>query len=198
MKISSNAVVDTNGEDNFPRKFSFTITQVSKLHKAFVNGSSANIKLAKTQLHKIEQSREILAGLLWSLLKPGLSLIGNVLKTRAKRVLIPLGITAVAPATDVAIHKTMFGSGMTTLTISNNEMYDIVKIFKSLEESGLLIKDVIERIKNEAKQNRRSIGMLLDTSVGSLLGNLLTGKTAIARSQGREYNMPGWGTTRAG
>ena len=78
-------------------------------------------------------------------------LIGNVLKPLAKNVLILLGLTAAASATDAAIHKKMFGSGNITIIISNEEMNDIMKIIKSLEESGLLIKDVSEKIKNEAK-----------------------------------------------
>ena len=45
----------------------------------------------------------------------------------------------------------MFGSGFTTLIISNAEMNDIMKILKSLEESGLLIIGVSHTIKNEAK-----------------------------------------------
>ena len=48
----------------------------------------------------------------------------------------------------------MFGSGFTTLIISNEEMEDI-KIVKSLEDSGLLIKGVSETIKNEAKKQKR-------------------------------------------
>ena len=40
----------------------------------------------------------------------------NVLKPLAKRVLIPLGLTAAASA---ANHKKMFGSGTTTVIISN-------------------------------------------------------------------------------
>ena len=92
-----------------------TNTQVSRLRKAFANGSSANIKLSKTQLHKIGKSGGFLGRLLGSLLKTGFSLIGNVLKSLAKSVLIPLGLTAAASATDAAIHKKMFGSGVTTL-----------------------------------------------------------------------------------
>ena len=38
---------------NFPYKLLLTNTQVSKLRKAFENNSSANIKLSKTELHKI-------------------------------------------------------------------------------------------------------------------------------------------------
>ena len=41
---------------------------------------------------------------------------------------------------------------MTTLIISNDEMNDIMKIIKSLEDAGLLIKDVSETIENEAKE----------------------------------------------
>ena len=56
----------------------------------------------------------------------------NVLKPLAKIVSIPLGLTAAALATDTAIHKKMFGSEMTTLIISNEEMNDIIKIVKPL------------------------------------------------------------------
>ena len=71
-------------------------TQVLRLRKVFANNSSANIKLSKTQLHKIGHSGGFLSRLLGPLLKTGLPLIGNVLKTLAKRFLIPLGLTAVA------------------------------------------------------------------------------------------------------
>ena len=56
----------------------------------------------------------------------------NILKTLAKSVLVPLGLTAAASATDAAIHKKMFGIGTATLIISNEEMYDIMKIVKFL------------------------------------------------------------------
>ena len=85
-----------------------TKTQVSKLCKACANNSSANIKLSKTKLHKIRQLG-LLGRLLGPLLKTGLSLMENVLKPLAKNVFIPLGLTAVASATDAAIHK-MFGT----------------------------------------------------------------------------------------
>ena len=56
LKISSNVVADSNDENNFTYKFLLTNTQVSRLRKAFANNSSADVKLSKTQLHKIEQS----------------------------------------------------------------------------------------------------------------------------------------------
>ena len=49
-------------------------------------------------------------------------LIQNVLEALARSVSIPLGLTAVASATDAAIHKKIFGSGFTILIISNKEM----------------------------------------------------------------------------
>ena len=49
---------DSNDENNFPHKLLLTNTQVSRLRKVFSNGSSANIKLSKTHLHKIGQSRD--------------------------------------------------------------------------------------------------------------------------------------------
>ena len=53
LKISSNIVGDSNDQNNFLHKLLLTNTQVSRLRKAFTNGSSVNIKLSKTQLHKI-------------------------------------------------------------------------------------------------------------------------------------------------
>ena len=87
-----------------------------------------------------------LGRLLGPLLKTGLPLIKNVIKPLAKSVLIPLGLTAAASAADAGIHKKILGSGNTTLIISNNEIEDIIKIVKSLEDSGLLLKGVTETV----------------------------------------------------
>ena len=174
---SSNIAGDSNDENNFLHKFLLTNTQVSQLRKAFANGLSANIKLSKTPLHKMGQSGGILGRVLGPLLNTWLPLIGNVLKPLAKSNLIPLGLTTAALATYAAIHKKIFRSGKTTLIISNEKMNDIMKITKSLKESGLLIKGVSETIKNEAKQQKGGfLSMLLGTLGASLLGNLLTGK----------------------
>ena len=69
--------------------------------------------------------------------------------------MIPLGLTAAASATDAAIHKKMFVSGTATLIISKEGINYMMKIIKSLEESGLLIKGVSETIKNEAREQKR-------------------------------------------
>ena len=112
-------------------------------------------------------------------------LIGNVLKPLAKSVLIPLGLTAAASATDAAIHKKMFGSGFTRLIISNEEMNDIIKIVNILGESGLLMEDVSQIVKNEAKEKKGGLfSMLLRTLGASLLGNLSTSKGTIWAAEG--------------
>ena len=96
----------------------------------------------------------------------------------AKSILVPLGLTAAASAADAGIHKKILRSGHnnnTTLIISNDEMDDILKIVKSLEDSGVLLKGVSETIQNEAKEQRGGfLGMLLGTLGASLFSDLLT------------------------
>ena len=56
-----------------------------------------------------------------------------------------------------------------------------MKIVKSLKYSGLLLRGVSQTIQYEAKEQKRGfLGMLLGTLSGSLLGNMLVGKGAIA------------------
>ena len=82
----------------------------------------------------------------------------------------------------------------TTLIISNDEMEDIIKIVKLLEDSGLLLKGASETIQNEAKEQRRGfLSVLLGTLGASLLRNVLAGKGAIETSQGRGINRAGEG-----
>ena len=78
-------------------------------------------------------------------------MIKNLLKPLAKSGLIPLRLKAATLATDPAIHKKMFGSA---LTVSNEEMNNIMKVVESLKESGLLIKGVSKTIKSEAKEHK--------------------------------------------
>ena len=101
------------------------------------------------------QSGRFFGRLLGPLLKTGLPLISNVIKPLAKSVLIPLGLTAAASAADAGIHKKILGSGNnTTLIISNDEINDIIKIIKSLEDSGLLLKGVTDTVKNEVIEQK--------------------------------------------
>ena len=88
---------------------------------------------------------------------------------------------------------------MTTLIISNDEIEDIIKIVKSLEDSGLLLKGVTETVQNEVKKQKGGfLSMLLCTLRASLLGNLLTGKGIYKAGKGKGINRVGEDVLRAG
>ena len=97
----------------------------------------------------------------------------------ALSVLIPLWLTAASSAADTGIHKKILGSGnnTTTLTMSNDEMEDIIKLVKFLEDSGSLTKGVSQAGQNEAKEQKGGfLSMLLGTLGASSLGNIIAGK----------------------
>ena len=131
------------------------------------------------------QSGGFLGNLLGKLVGP----LMKVAVTLANNVLAPLGISAAMSAIDGSIKKKMLGSGMAILIISNDEMDDILKIVKSLENSGLLLKGVSETIQHEAKEQRGGfLSMLLGTLGTSLLGDILSkglsGKGVIRAGEG--------------
>ena len=188
-----------DNESSFPHKLLLTNRQVSNLRKPFANNSLTDIKLSKTQLSKMIQSRGFLSRLLGPLLKTGLPLIKNVIKALAESVLIPLGLTAAASAADAGIHKKLLGSRNTTLIVSSDEIEGIIKIVKSLENSGLLLEGVIETVQNEVKEQKgRFLSMLLGTLGAKLLGNLLTGRGIYRAVKGKGINRADEGIVRAG
>ena len=203
LRLSSNMIGDN--ETNFSQKLLLTNRQVSNFRKAFANHSLADIKLSKTQLSNMIQLGGFLGRLLGPLLKTGLPLIKSVIKPLAKIVLIPLGLTVAASAADAGIHTKILGCGhrlssstsrnrpsSTMLIISNSEMNDIIKIVKSLEESGLLLKGVTGTVQNDVKEQKgQFLSMLFGKLGASLLGNYLTAKGAMATSQGRGINSAG-------
>ena len=95
----------------------------------------------------------------------GLPLMKSVLTALDKNVLLPIGLSAGMSVADAAIQKKNYGSGhplnltsrTTALIISKKEMGDIMKIVKSLGESGLLVKGISETIKNETKGKKIKI-----------------------------------------
>ena len=123
-----------------------TNRQVANIRKAFANHTSHDIKLSKVQLTKMQKGG--LLRFLAPLLKSGLSLLKSVIKPLGM-----LGLTAAASATDTAINKKILGSGNhATLTISNDDTQDVLKIVKSLEDSGILLGGITETVKNEVKE----------------------------------------------
>ena len=159
--------------NDLPHELLLTTRQKTKLRNAFNNNMSTNLKLSKAQINKIIQSGGFLGSLLSKLAVP----LMKVAIPLAKNVLAPLGITAAASAIDTGIQKKKHED---TLIISNEEMYDIMKIVQALEDSNILLKGVTKTIENETKEQKGGfLSMLLGTLGASLLGNLLTGKGIV-------------------
>ena len=89
---------------NFTHALLLTNSEIANIHKSFLNNSSANVILSKTQICKIIQSGQFLDKILGPLIKVDLSLIKNVVKPLAENVWIPLKLTAAAA--DAGIQKT--------------------------------------------------------------------------------------------
>ena len=178
-------VGDSNDNTNFPHELLLTNRQVANIRKVFAKNTSIDIKLSKTQLSKMIQSGGFLGNLLGKLAGP----LMKVAMPLAKNVLAPLGLSAAMFATDGSIKKKMLGSGATTLIISNDEMDDILKIVKSLEDSGVLLNGFSETIQHEAKEQRGGfLSMLFGTLGAFLLCDILpkglSGKGVIKAGEG--------------
>ena len=155
-----------------------TTRQNTKLGNAVNNNSATDIKLSKTQIKKIIQSRGFLGKLLSKLVGP----LMKVALPLAKNVLAPLGLAAAMSAIDGSIQKKIHGSGV-KLIIEQEDMNDIMKIIEPLENSGILLKGASKTIKNETKEQKGGFfSMLLGALGASLLGNLLTGGKVIVRA----------------
>ena len=179
-------------KDEDPHELLLTTRQNTNLRYALNNNSATDIKLCKTQIKKIIQVGVFLGKLLSKLAGP----LMKVALPLAKNLLAPLGLTAAMSAIDGSIQKKIHGSGATKgagvkLIIEQEDMNDIIKIIKALENSGILLKGVSKAIKNETKEQKRGfLSMLLGTLGASLLGNLLSGGKGIMRA--------GEGIVRAG
>ena len=179
-----------------PHELLLTTRQNTKLRNAISNNSATNIKLSKAQIKKIIESETFLGKLLSKLAGP----LMKVTLPLAKNVLAPLGLAASMSAIDGSIQKKIHDSGV-KLIIEQNDMKDIMKIIKALENSGILLKGVSKTIKNETKEQRGGfLSMLLGTLGASLLGNLLTGgkRSVASRAKGEGIMRAGDGIVRAG
>ena len=105
-----------------------TTRQRTKLRNAVNNNISTDLKLSKAQISKIIHSGRFLGSLLSRLAGP----LMKVAVSLANKVLLTLGITAVASAIDAGVQKKIHGSGTATLITSNEEMNDIMKIVQPL------------------------------------------------------------------
>ena len=97
---------------------------MEKLIDKIKNNMSTDIKLSKVQINKIIKEGgnlgRLLIGFLPKLIKPAISI--------GKNILAPLRLSATMSATDAAMQKKMYGSGNTTLIISNDDINNLIKI----------------------------------------------------------------------
>ena len=148
LNLLSNLIGNSNGETNFPHKLLLTDTQVSKISKAFANGLSANIKFSKTQFSKMIQSGGILGDVI--------AAIPQVIFLTRKEVLKKVIFLApkLAPklagkGTEYYINKEInelnkkFTLG---ITLTNNKIKGMMKVIKSLENRGNLLKGTTRKI----------------------------------------------------
>ena len=138
----------------------------------------------------------------WSITKKRITINKNKIKSLAKSVLILLGLTEAASAADIGIHKKILGSGnnhpsSTTLIISNDEMENIMKIVKSLEDSGLVLKRVTETVQNEVKKQKEGFLSMLLGTLGAIFIRKYFNRTRINRAiEGQGIVKAGYGNKK--
>ena len=165
-------------KNEHPHELLLTTRQNTKLRNAISNNLTTDIKLSKAQIKKIIQSGGFLGKLLSKLAGP----LMKVALPLVKNVLALLGLAASMSAIDGSIQKKIHCSGV-KLIIEQEDMKDIMKIIKALENSGILLKGVSKAIKNETKEQRGGFLCMLRGTLGaSLVGNLLTGGKCIMRA----------------
>ena len=136
--------------NNLPHELLLTTRQKTKLWNAFNNNMSTNLKRSKAHISKIIQSWGFLGSLLSKLAGP----LMKVAVPLAKNILAPLGITAAASVIDAGIQKKIHGWGTTTLISSNEEMNDIMKLFKHLQILIFCWKESLNQLKMKQKNKK--------------------------------------------
>ena len=131
---------NSNDKNNFPHKVLLPDRQVSKIRKAFPNASSANIKLLKTQLSKIAQLRGVLRDI---------PIFRNILSSVAKK-----GTDIARNLEKIFLNKQTYRFNKeyitdSGVTLTNNEIKDIIKVIKSLENWGTLLKETTTKVTSQ-------------------------------------------------
>ena len=158
-------------------------SQLNKLKSAIKNETDAVLRLSSNMIgnsdetnfrHKLLLTNRQVANLRKAfanhtsihikLSKSGLPLLKSVIK--------PLGALGL---TDPAIHKKVLGKGNhTTLLISHDDLNDLLKVIKSLENSGILLDGITETVKNEVKEQKGGfLSTLLSVLGSALLSNII-------------------------
>ena len=175
LNLSSNLNLNSNDEANFPNKLLLTNTQVSKIRKAFTNGSLANIKFSKTQLSKVKSGEFNVL----NLINPAEVLCKMAKKTKDLSNKVWLDdVIKIADVSrkflpdpkNILAGCTIFGTG---ITLTNNEIKDIIKVIKSLENRGMLLKRITRKITSQEGGFLNFLRPLMTTGL-PLIKNVLT------------------------
>ena len=160
LNLSANLIGSSNDETNFPHKLLLTNTQASEIRKTFVNGSSANIKFSKTQLSKMIQSGGFVGNFL-DLLNRDKSLLLNQIKCLEKLLMKRINYLKKVAINDIIKIATDSKNVIkdfknasdkvrgTDITVTDNEIKDIIKAIKSLENRGILLKGTTKKITSQ-------------------------------------------------
>ena len=136
LNISSNLIGNSNDETNYPNKLLLPDTQISKIRKAFTTNSSANIRFPKFPNKKMTSlANQITNSFIKELKNAGTKKLNN-------DILVDAGLDTVGKKIKIGI-STITGSA---ITLTNNEIKDIIKVIKSLEKGGILLKGTTTKI----------------------------------------------------
>ena len=178
-KPKSAIKMSSNDEINFPHKLLLTSTQISKIRKAFVNGSSANIKFSKTHLSKKIQSGGFLGDLIAGI--PQLMyLVGKEVLKKGISVGKDAALMLAGKATEYyankkinEVNKKFISSKSSGITLTNNEIKDIIKVIKSLKNRGILLKGATSKITSQERGRLNFLRPLVTTGL-PLMKSVLT------------------------
>ena len=148
-------------DEELPHKLLLTTRQTIKVRNAFTNNMSTDIKLSKAKISKIIQSGGFLGSWLGkTIIELGKKVVTDLAIPFARDNLAGL-VSSITSNTINKFEKEVNGKGDVravkgfTSFISNEDMNDIIKIIKSLEDSPVLIYDVTETVKHEIKKNKK-------------------------------------------
>ena len=148
-------------DEELPHKLLLTTRQTIKVRNAFANNMSTDIKLSKAKISKIIQSGGFLGSWLGkTIIGLGKKVVTDLAIPFARDNLAGL-VSSITSNTINKFEKEVNGKGNVravkgfTLFISNEDMNDIIKIIKSLEDSRVLIYGVTETVKHEIKKDKK-------------------------------------------
>ena len=168
LNLLSNVVGNSSDKTNFPHKLLLTNKQVSKIRKAFTNDSSANIKFSKTQLSKMVQLSGFLPAFFDSLpnvmtdIISGKTTLMELIKnnkdiSKSEKEKAKFLLNAGLNIFGKVLHKKLSSITGSGITLQNNEIKDIIKVIRYLENRGILLKRTTKKI-----TTRKGFSIFLD------------------------------------